>query len=151
MQAPENDTQRYAAQRRQQRQHDIRGNQQQHAARQHGGAADAIRDDAGGIGRDGIDDVHGHQHGRHERDRQPDILGTQNQECLAEARQREHAPHRHHPPIGRPEVFDLGQADRIAHGTQRLWPVRLTYGEDDQRQRQEGGNHGKPEHRLEVV
>ena len=30
-------------------------------------------------------------------------------------------------------------------------PVRLAHGEDDQRQRQEGGNDGKPEHGREVV
>jgi hypothetical protein len=95
--------------------------------------------------------IHRHQHGGHEHDRQPDILGAQNQECLAEARQREYARHRHHPPIGRPEVFDFGRADRIAHGAQLFRPLRLTHGEDDQRQRQEGGKHGNPEHRREVI
>ena len=46
---------------------------------------------------------------------------------------------------------DLGQADRIAHVAQLFRPVRLLHGENDQRQRQEGRNHGEPEHRLEVV
>ena len=125
---------------------EVGGDQEEEPDDQHRQPVDAVGEDADRVGGERIDDVHQHHHRRDQRDRQADRLGTQDEERLAEAGEREDGGNRDHPPIGAAEPLQFGETERRAHLAALRRPLRLAH--DEVRSAQRTGSPERPRPRT---
>jgi hypothetical protein len=91
------------------RQDQVGHNKEADAEGEHAAAAEAIREHACRICREGVDDVHHDHDGGHERDRHANVLRAQDEKCFAESRECQHDRDGHHRPERHAEARDIGE------------------------------------------